>query len=186
MFRLNSKRPNSGFTLIELLVVISIIGVLSSVALVSMNSARSRARDAKRSAEIIEIIKALNLTYDKNSKVPCHSWDDSISPTFMKFLVDDGYTGSIPRDPLNNGSSVYQYITFKAIQGGPCGQYASVGVFFENSVPSCPGNGYMVPGYSNRHCHFFFPSELPAPCNTVAVRNDESLCSQLIDSVNDY
>ena len=45
-----------GFTLIELLVVISIIGLLASGVLASLNSARMKARDAKK-----------NIRYEANS-----------------------------------------------------------------------------------------------------------------------
>ncbi len=54
-----------GFTLIELLVVVSIIGLLASVALVSFNSARVKARDAKRRADLSQIGKALEFYFDK-------------------------------------------------------------------------------------------------------------------------
>lgn len=46
------KTNERGFTLIELLVVISIIGLLSTMAVISLNSARSKARDAKRVSDI--------------------------------------------------------------------------------------------------------------------------------------
>lgn len=57
---------SKGFTLIELLVVISIIGLLSSVVLASLNTARVKARDARRKADLAQIRTALHLYYDKN------------------------------------------------------------------------------------------------------------------------
>lgn len=59
-----------GFTLIELLVVISIIGLLSSIVLASLNTARAKARDTKRIANVREMQKAIELYYDKNGYYP--------------------------------------------------------------------------------------------------------------------
>ncbi|MDO8564485.1 MAG: type II secretion system protein [bacterium] len=56
-----------GFTLIELLVVIAIIGLLSSVVFASLNSARGKARDARRKADLTQISKALELYYDTHN-----------------------------------------------------------------------------------------------------------------------
>ncbi|MDO8619991.1 MAG: type II secretion system protein [bacterium] len=63
-------KNHKGFTLIELLVVIAIIGILSSVVLASLNGARTKARDARRVAELKQIQVALELYYDANGKYP--------------------------------------------------------------------------------------------------------------------
>lgn len=59
-----------GFTLIELLVVIAIIGLLSTFAIVSLGSARTKARDSKRIAEIRQIQTALELYFVDKSEYP--------------------------------------------------------------------------------------------------------------------
>lgn len=70
-----------GFTLIELLVVISIIGLLSSLAVVSLNSARIKARDALRRADMSQMRTALNLYYmDHNAYPICGAYDGSAQP----------------------------------------------------------------------------------------------------------
>lgn len=55
----NLPSKNLGFTLIELLVVISIIGFLVALAVVSLNSARAKARDARRISDLKQIQSVL-------------------------------------------------------------------------------------------------------------------------------
>lgn len=69
MRKINIREKN-GFTLIELLVVIAIIGLLSSIVLTSLNSARVKARDARRLADINQLRIALELYADSNGKYP--------------------------------------------------------------------------------------------------------------------
>ncbi|MBX4187296.1 MAG: hypothetical protein KW802_03525, partial [Candidatus Doudnabacteria bacterium] len=55
---------------IELLVVIAIIGILAAVVLVSLNSARLKSRDARRLADVRQVMTALELFYNDNGRYP--------------------------------------------------------------------------------------------------------------------
>jgi prepilin-type N-terminal cleavage/methylation domain-containing protein len=59
-----------GFTLIELLVVISIIALLSTIVMASLNAARSKARDAKRAADLKQVQIAIELFRNDNGYYP--------------------------------------------------------------------------------------------------------------------
>lgn len=117
---IDMRKASRGFTLIELLVVIAIIGMLSSIVLASMNSARMKARDAKRIADLAEIRSALELYFTDKGYYPrvigsgnCDStggWDcngyfyshealwESVLAVELAPYID------LPSDPLNTGS----------------------------------------------------------------------------------
>lgn len=61
----NRRISNGGFTLIEILIVVAIIGILASIALVGLGGTRSKARDAKRIAEVRQIQSALELYFNR-------------------------------------------------------------------------------------------------------------------------
>jgi len=54
-------KHEKGFTLIELLVVIAIIGLLSTLAVVQLNSARGKARDARRISDVKQLSTLLEM-----------------------------------------------------------------------------------------------------------------------------
>ena len=92
---------SKGFTLIELLVVIAIIGILSSVVLASLNSARVKARDARRVSDIKQLQVALEL------------YNDAVGsyPTALTALTGGGpgaSLGQLPTDPSRTSES-YRY-----------------------------------------------------------------------------
>jgi prepilin-type N-terminal cleavage/methylation domain-containing protein len=110
-----------GFTLIELLVVIAIIGMLSSVVLASMNSARSKARDATRGAQINQVIKSIALYQVDNNQYPyplnepnthadCGNNGWCLSSVIDEHLKSPGYISATPADPLYKGTGKnYRY-----------------------------------------------------------------------------
>ena len=64
------KNNKQGFTLIELLVVIAIIGLLSTLSILALNTARARARDVKRVADVRQIQTALEMYFNDMGVYP--------------------------------------------------------------------------------------------------------------------
>ncbi len=140
------KNSQKGFTLIELLVVIAIIGILSSVVLASMNTARKKARDARRQADLKSLQLALESYYDTNSAYPTSATEAPVS-TALTSLVSGGMITALPSDP--SSSQTYRYRTDST------GSEYCLGANMENTPPTpadtCPttkvtgGNAdYMV------------------------------------------
>ena len=90
-------KRNKGFRLIELLVVIAIIGILSSVVLASLNTAREKARDARRISDIKQLQLALELNADDN--------DGNYAADLADLAPD--YISVVPTDPLDG--TAYSY-----------------------------------------------------------------------------
>lgn len=67
---MRENKNQKGFTLIELLVVIAIIGILSTLAVVALSNARVKSRDAKRVADMRQLMSALELYYNDAGAYP--------------------------------------------------------------------------------------------------------------------
>ena len=100
-----SKHKNKGFTLVELLVVIAIIGILASVVLVSLNSARGKARDARRISDLHQISLALENYYDA-AKGTDGAGTTQAYPTAITTLAPT-YLTTEPKDPTTGASYTY-------------------------------------------------------------------------------
>jgi len=68
---------SKSFTLIELLVVIFITGLVAALVIVNVSSARAKARDAKRKADLRSIQTALEIYYEQKGFYPIttSTWD---------------------------------------------------------------------------------------------------------------
>ncbi len=129
--------------MIELLVVIAIIGILSTLAIVSLNSARARARDAKRVSDIKQVQTSLELYFADKNGYPAdgvagaggitlgagNATTLSQNGGFDATVTPAGtvYMGQVPANPTPNGVN-YVYTSLVASGGavcdtGPCAWY---------------------------------------------------------------
>lgn len=130
-------KKNKAFTLIELLVVIAIIGILSSVVLGSLNTARAKARDAKRKQDMKMIANALQMYYDDNGG------------SFANLLASDGVNASV------NGQTFVQAYYFSTPTYPSSAGYNSWSTLqsrlskYMAVLPTDPKNKYNWSGYNN-------------------------------------
>ncbi len=159
------KQKQKAFTLIELLVVIAIIGLLASIIMVALNNARSKARDAKRIADVKELMSAFELYYNDNNQYPASGgasnpnsgWSDSNDSSWntLSSILVPNYLGSMPKDPLNNAgcwaadSGCYTY-TFYSLDYGCNQQWYMIVYRLENpgmqaspGVTACDGTNFQ-------------------------------------------
>lgn len=142
MLRINAQ--SKGFTLIELLVVIAIIGILSSVVLASLNTARAKARDAKRMQDTVQIRTALELYYNDFGRYPlaypgvwggvstgscgpgngqtsgASAYISGLTPTYMSTLpTDPGTPGNCNGYLYNSNGTHYKFLVHGSAESYP-------------------------------------------------------------------
>jgi prepilin-type N-terminal cleavage/methylation domain-containing protein len=94
------RKNEKGFTLVELLVVIAIIGVLATLVLLQLGTARARARDTKRIADVNQIRTAVEQYYEDNG---------GVYPTAITSAELSRYLTRVPIDPLTGDPYGYAY-----------------------------------------------------------------------------
>ena len=133
--RSNKNNTQRGFTIIEVLVTITIIGILASMTIVVLNSAKGKARDARRKHDLNEIATALVLYHSKHgtwieNTSECggsgagssgngsgwfnvgHSQDSGYPKSIAQCLIDDGDMSTEVIDPtggrITSGAANWQ------------------------------------------------------------------------------
>nr|MCU0680529.1 prepilin-type N-terminal cleavage/methylation domain-containing protein [Planctomycetota bacterium] len=98
-----AERKINAFTLIELLVVIAIIAIIATLSVLALQSAREKARDAKRIADIKQLKTALELYYnDANGYPPASAFvaGETLSYTDPQSGQVKTYINNIPSAPI--------------------------------------------------------------------------------------
>jgi general secretion pathway protein G len=134
------QKKQKGFTLIELLVVIAIIGLLASIVFLALNSARIKARDAKRLADVRESFTGLEMYYANLGGYPAAL--SGLVPTFV-VAVPSSPTPSDGGCPLSTSANGYVYANSGT---GYLGTDGITTVYPSYSLAFCLGN--VTAGYA--------------------------------------
>lgn len=142
------KKNKKGFTLIELLVVVAIIGLLSTLSILALNTARARARDAKRVADVRQMQTALEMyfndmgVYPVTASVTAGSVISTANGTYLRQVP----TPPTPVDGSNCGTAAPNYTYFYTASAGAGGSY-TIAYCLGAAVNDIPGNAmqYATP-----------------------------------------
>ena len=125
------NKNQKGFTLIELLVVIAIIGLLSTLAVVSLNSARIKARDAKRQGDAKTLQTAVEMYLAENASAPAvaATWQGiassgagSLSEYLKSGMPEDPSTGKMCY--CRDATTPSKYLIISQLENRPTGGVA--------------------------------------------------------------
>jgi prepilin-type N-terminal cleavage/methylation domain-containing protein len=148
------NRTHKGFTLIELLVVVSIISLLSSIVMASLNTARAKARDTKRLADLQQMNTAIQLYINDNNAAP---------------LLGSGEPASYRSSDLSQWNQLEAALTsyIPSLPQDPCPTcdfYPGSDVSYGSITNTLPGGGTIE---SQTHRYIYY-----SPGNATAVGED--------------
>jgi prepilin-type N-terminal cleavage/methylation domain-containing protein len=149
-------KNKKGFTLIELLVVIAIIGLLSTLAVVALSSARDKARDAKRAADMKQMQTAMEMVFTNS--------------TGGSYKLDAGCVSAVPKavnDALCAKAPLTDYLPGATTMKDPSGATA----LCDATCTTYPCN-YTITALSDADYEVRFwlknaTGDLPAGCHKV-------------------
>jgi len=113
MFQVPRILRKNSFTLIELLVVIAIVGILAGILIVFMTGATNNANDARRKADINQLVQAILIAKTQDGTLPVDSANCSLGSTctgIQASLASKGIT-TFPKDPTTGNYYVYNRVS---------------------------------------------------------------------------
>ena len=120
-------KKQKGFTLLEILIVMAIIGILTAIVAPNLISARDRARDAKRKAEISSIGRFMTAScFTPTAGAGIYDIVTIIPEIVASNSQYANYLSQIPSDPRATSpqtESLYKYIVN---EDGKCAIYANL------------------------------------------------------------
>lgn len=129
-----------GFTLVELLIVIAIIALLSTAVTFAIQTVQARGRDARRVADMDQLVKALNLYLNENTTYPisataiCIDGSDLVTTALQGAnIVQQPFVDPLYPDDTNN---CYRY------QSDGIGSTYSIRYFLETGSVQSKDQGF--------------------------------------------
>ncbi len=124
-----SKKNKKGFTLIEMLIVIVIIGILAAALIPRLSSARGRANDVARKADLAQVASAIvSYQIDNGKFLDCTTW---CTLSALSTGLISAWMNSIPADP--NSTRKFTGIESLTITGGQYGYITIVKWWIDNN-----------------------------------------------------
>ncbi|MGB0757210.1 MAG: hypothetical protein ACPGO5_02015 [Patescibacteria group bacterium] len=131
---------------------IVIVACIAIIFFSSFDDIQAKARDATRQSDVQDIVKAMDLYYDRFGKYPdtidsdYGGWDTTIEPEghpqqFMAELVKEGLLSGHPADPVNDNVYYYRYQSFPRGSFGCTRAFVVFQIFNFETIQEGHGSG---------------------------------------------
>ncbi len=98
-----SQRARHGFTLIEILIVVVILGILAAIVIPQFTDAAAEASRSNLQSQLQTVRSQIELYNVQNPATPYDDMSGVVD--FWDRLVQNDYLQTLPKNPLQNGST---------------------------------------------------------------------------------
>ncbi|RZM11724.1 MAG: prepilin-type N-terminal cleavage/methylation domain-containing protein [Pedobacter sp.] len=139
---MSSLQKQKGFTIVELLIVIVVIGILAAITIVAFNGIQTRGYDGRRTSDVSNVKKALELYKADEGQYPaaCGADNSGCQVSALSSFLVPKYIASLPQDPKSPARS-YDYV-----RGPLASDSYAIRIYYEG-VPSCKTGNNVNAGW---------------------------------------